>query len=650
MDSCPATTCCYSKIKSQSDCILYSILNTLVGTKNPHGVTMRKIISLLMVVLSPLAIADGETSYQVSFDNAVHHEARISATFTGIENQVLEVQMSRASPGRYAMHEFAKNVYNVSAVNSVGQPLAITRPNPYQWDIAGHDGEVTVTYTLFGDRADGTYSQIDRTHAHLNMPATFMWAKHHENRAIKIDFSPFNPNWKVATQLPKGDGKYSFTAPNLDYFFDSPTELSNHKVRSWQVTSNGRTQTIHLAVHHDGTDEDLNKFTEMAKNVVAEEVKVFGELPKFDYGEYTFIACYLPHVNGDGMEHRNSTILTNTSSLDEGEYKQLGTLAHEFFHAWNVERIRPKELEPFNFMNANMTPSLWLAEGFTSYYDKLMMKRAQEWDEAKFLKHLSTVVNQAYNMRGRLYFTPEGASQLATFTDAGTSIDRTNFKNIFFSYYYYGRAMGLALDLSIRAQFPGKSLDDFMRQMWLDFGRAQIPYSREDVVATLAKVTGDQRFADKFFAEHIYGQTTPDYQTLLASAGLMLEQKDNESAYVGNIYFNFDGKAAMVSNQILVDSPLYRAGIEHGDQIVKLGRRTIRSANLWDKALEQFKPGDTTTIEYIQRGETVKTQITFISDPAFTVKKFDEDNRTEAQQTFLDNWIGKEAPTNSGEE
>ncbi len=607
---------------------------------------MKKLLMLSGLLLSPLAFADGETTYQVSFDNAVHHEARISATFTGIENQVLEVQMSRSSPGRYAMHEFAKNVYSISAVNSVGQPLTVTRANPYQWHIANHDGEVTVSYTLFGDRADGTYSQIDRTHAHLNMPATFLWATGHQDRGINVEFRPFAPNWKVATQLPAADGKYRFTAPDLDYFLDSPVELSDHQVRSWQVTSGGRTQTINLAVHHDGTAEDLDKYTEMAKAVVAEQVKVFGELPKFDYGEYTFIACYLPHVSGDGMEHRNSTILTRKDSLDEGEYKHLGTLSHEFFHSWNVERIRPKELEPFNYIGANMTPSLWLAEGFTTYYTNLFIRRANEKDHSEYFDNLAAIVNQAYNMRGRLYKSPEGASQFATFTDAGTSIDPTNYSNIFFSYYTYGRAIGLALDLSIREQFPGKSLDDFMRQMWLDFGKSETPYSREDIKNTLVKVTGDQLFVDKFFAEHVYGQTKADYATLLAPAGLTLEAEDSDSAYLGKVSFDFDGKAAMVSNRILVNSPLYRAGIEKGDQIVKLGRRKIRSQKSWDKALEQFEPGDTATIEYIQRGQTVKKQIAFISDPTLKVVKLADDEITDAQQQFLVDWIGSDSEVN----
>lgn len=605
---------------------------------------MRLIIalSLALAAYCQTAQANGETHYQVSFDNAVHHEAQIAATFTGIENQVLEVQMSRASPGRYAMHEFIKNVYHVSAVNSVGQPLEITRPNPYQWHIEGHDGEVTLTYTLFGDRADGTYTQIDRTHAHLNMPATFAWATGHEERPIKVEFRPFDPRWKVATQLVKGVGKYSFTAPDLQYFLDSPTELSDHHIRSWEVESNGKTQTIKLAVHHDGLDEDLDKYMEKAKAVVTEQTNVFGELPTFDYGEYTFIACYLSHVSRDGMEHRNSTILTHPSSLDEAEYSQLGTLSHEFFHAWNVERIRPAELEPFKFIGANMTSNLWLAEGFTTYYGDLTLKRTHEWDEDKYLDKVASIVNQAYNVPGRQYFTPEGASQLATFTDAGVSKDRTNYSNIFFSYYIYGRAMGLALDLSIRAQFPGKSLDDYMRQLWIDFGQSETPYTREDARQTLAKVTGDQLFTDKFFTEHIYGQTKPDFTSLLAPAGLELIQEDDESAYLGKIYFNFKGEAAIVSNPILIGSPLYRAGVERGDRIIKLGRRTIRSEDLWNKALAQFEPGDETTIEYLQRGVTVTKKIAFISDPALKVSKLDEETITPAQQAFLENWLGKD--------
>ena len=190
---------------------MYTIFRIVSQIVKMKGIFMKKLFALSLLSLSTAVLAEGETLYQVSFENAVHQEARISATFTQVENQVLEVQMSRSSPGRYAMHEFIKNVYNVSAVNSVGQPLEVERVNPYQWHIEGHDGEVTLTYTLFGDRADGTYSQIDRTHAHLNMPATFAWATGHEDRAIEVEFTPFQPRWKVATQLVPTSDKYKLS-------------------------------------------------------------------------------------------------------------------------------------------------------------------------------------------------------------------------------------------------------------------------------------------------------------------------------------------------------------------------------------------------------------------------------------------------------
>ncbi|TWX47416.1 M61 family metallopeptidase [Colwellia hornerae] len=587
-----------------------------------------------------LPVKDNITHYKVSFENAVHHEAGISVTFPKIKSQILTVQMSRTSPGRYALHEFAKNVYNVSAVNSIGEPLAITRPNPYQWAIANHDGEVTVTYTLFGDRADGTYAQIDRTHAHLNIPATFMWALGHENRAIKVEFQPFSSTWNVATQLQKTQDKYTFTAPNLAYFMDSPIELSAHQVKSWTVRSRGKDYQINLAVHHKGIEEDLVEFARKAKAIVAEQVNVYGELPAFDYGEYTFIACYLPHVSRDGMEHRNSTILTNTQSLDEGNFSQISTLSHEFFHAWNVERIRPKALEPFDFSAANMTTNLWFAEGFTSYYDKLMIRRAQESTVDEYLKIITKTLNQVNQVPGRQFFTPEGASMLATFTDAGTSIDKTNFSNIFFSYYSYGSAMALALDLSIRQQFPGKSLDDFMRKMWTDFGKAEIPYTREDLRSTLGTLLNNDAFAKQFFEQYIYGQVKPDYASLLTHAGLKVISAHPGAAFLGQVKFKFSGEAAIIEKPIKIGSPLYQAGLERTDQIIKVGRRTIGSDSQWTSALEQFKPGESATIEYIQRGEKLSATITFVENPEVKVITLADEELSDSQKAFLLAWLG----------
>ena len=338
---------------------------------------MKHILTAFFLVASILATSQTHNTYSISFENAVHHEAFVEATFSNLESKVLELRMSRTSPGRYALHEFAKNVYGVKAVDSKGNILPVTRPNPYQWNVSNHDGTVKVTYILYANRGGGTYSQVDETHAHLNIPATFMYAPDYEQRPIKVNFNVREDlEWKVATQL-KNSGGNSYYAPDLHYFMDSPTEISNHSVRSFKVTENGKEKTIKFVLHHQGTEAELDQYFEGVRKVVLQEKAVFGEFPDFDYGEYTFLACYIPNASGDGMEHRNSTILTGTRSLANGGMQgNMGTVSHEFFHAWNVERIRPKSLEPFDYEEANMSGELWFAEGFTSYYTGLILVRA----------------------------------------------------------------------------------------------------------------------------------------------------------------------------------------------------------------------------------------------------------------------------------
>ena len=373
-------------------------------------------------------------AYDVSFPNAVHHEAQVTATFRGVPAGPLRVQMARSSPGRYAIHEFAKNVYAVSAKDGHGRPLALTRTDPYGWTVAGHDGTVVVTYTLFGDWGDGTYAQIDATHAHLNMPATFLWATGYDSKPIRVRFHAFDPKWRVATQLPAGKAEGTYWAPNFQYFMDSPTELSPFSLRQWPMTdATGKTYLIRLAVHHMGTEAEVDTYAAKTKRVIAQHYALFGRAPRYDYGTYTFIADYMPQIAGDGMEHRNSTIITQPRGLAEANYAQLNTLSHEFVHSWNVERLRPAELEPFDFTRANPTPSLWFAEGFTQYYGPLLIRRAGESSVDDFLRGLGGTLNGVVNGSGRRYGGPEEMSLRAPFVDAAKSIDRTN-PNIFISY------------------------------------------------------------------------------------------------------------------------------------------------------------------------------------------------------------------------
>ena len=588
--------------------------------------------------------AGAPVQYEVSFDNARHHEAQIVATYRGVPTGPLSLRMSRSSPGRYAIHEFAKNVYRVSATDGAGKALTVDRTEPYGWTVAGHDGTVKVTYTLYADRGDGTYSQIDATHAHLNMPATFLWAAGYDDKPIRVTFKPADASWKVATQLPAAtkDGEANtYWAPNLQYFLDSPTEISAFTLREWPVTDAGKTYTFRLALHHPGTEEDADKFADKLKKIVPEHIKVFGELPKFDHGTYTFIADYMPQITGDGMEHRNSTFISNPQSLFRANFAQLGTASHELFHAWNVERIRPAELEPFDFTKANPTPSLWLAEGFTQYYGPLLIRRAGQSTVDEYLKLLTGTLNGVVNGPGRTYGSPQEMSLRAPFVDAAAALDPVN-PNIFTSYYPYGAVIGLTLDLQMRGKPKPLTLDDYMRRLWKTHGVTEKPYTHADLRVALTETTGDAGFTDGFFKASIEGSHLPDFEPLLDQAGLKLRRKSAKKAWLGAQRVRVNGSEVILAEPPAPNTPLYAAGVETGDRILAIGRFEFANEADWTDALERLKPDEATTVRFVQRGVTREASLKVAADPSLEIVRYETANLkpSKAQLAFREAWLG----------
>lgn len=579
---------------------------------------MKKLLftTLLIFCFALLTKAQTYNEYELSFENAVHHEAHIKVMFSNLENKVLEVRMSRSSPGRYAVHEFAKNVYSVKATDSKGNELRITRPNPYQWNIGDHDGTVNFEYTLYANRAEGTYSGIDETHAHLNMPATLVWARGLDHRPIKVKFNVrTDRNWKVATQLkPLGDNV--FYAPNTYYLMDSPAEIADLFIRERKVGE----QTIRLALHKSGTtDKEVDRYFDELMGIVEQQKAVFGELPAYDYGNYTFLTCFMPNASGDGMEHRNSTYVVSGLATERPlGVTSMGTISHEFFHGWNVERIRPKSLEPFNFEDANMSGELWFAEGFTQYYTNLMRARSGSITSEQYIKGLGGSVGYVMNAPGRKYNNPIEMSYQAPFVDAATSIDPTNLSNIFISYYTYGSVIGLALDMSLRTMDNGKDLDGFMQHVWLTHGKPEIPYTVRDLQARLGEYAG-KSFADSFFNKYIYESEMPDYASLFKNMGVIFENsRANKPTLGANFRLHDEGYALMTSNAP-VGSPVYNAGIETEDKIISIDglpmdKSKIKELDMY-LLLNRYKPGDKIQIKYKKLwGEEKTVQVTLAED------------------------------------
>ncbi|MFY0593358.1 M61 family metallopeptidase [Roseivirga sp.] len=598
---------------------------------------MKKLKSIFLALLTLAAFSlQGQThnEYEISFDNRVHHETNIKVKFSNLENKVLEVRMSRSSPGRYAVHEFAKNVYAVKATDSKGNALIVTRSDPSQWNIAGHDGTVNFEYTLYANRAGGTYSGIDELHAHLNIPATFVWAKDlgHRPTRLKVNI-PDGSNWKVATQL-RNEGNNTFYAPDTYYFMDSPILMADLHMRERMIDG----QNIRLALNTPATDAEVDAYFEEVIKIVEQQKAVFGELPKFDFGAYTFLSNYMPNASGDGMEHRNSTFVVSGKPLDRPlGNTSMGTMSHEFFHAWNVERIRPASLEPFNFEDANMSGELWFAEGFTSYYTNLIRARSGNITKEQYINGLGGAVNYVINAPGRKYFNPIEMSYRAPFVDAAASIDPDNNANIFISYYTYGSVLGLALDMSLRSMDNGKNLDDYMKHVWNTQGKKEIPYSVRDLQSRLAEYAGEA-FANEFFSNYIFKSDMPDYEGLFQKMGVTF-QHTNPEAPTLSAFIRINNGIGRLAGNAIIGSPLYQAGIEREDKLISINGKLLADVKNANETISDLKPGDQVSVEIDRWGKKMTKMVTLAANSSMRTG-WDQNADAEAQKRRED-WLKK---------
>jgi predicted metalloprotease with PDZ domain len=497
-----------------------------------HTAGLRAILGLVLALLPGLAFGQS-LSYRLSFDERARESMTVELTIDGVSGPFLDLRMSRSSPGRYGPHDFASRVSDVEISSLDGKVSSARRTGAGIWRVEQPGTAIRVRYRVTGNRIDGTYFAIDDSHAHINIPATLMWARGLEQAPVTVRFDlPADSSWRIATQLFPGADERTFTAPNLQYLMDSPTEVSAFSLRTFTAGSAADTATFRLAVHHDGTETDVDTLLAGVERIVREARGVFGEFPRFDGGTYTFIADYLPRASDDGMEHRNSTILTSSTPLRADMTSALGTVSHEFFHAWNVERIRPRSLEPFDLTRVNPSNELWLAEGFTQYYGSLLLARAGLLPEAEFAGEMSRLVGRVLSSQARAARSLEQMSALGAVVDSPTAVVPFNVSEVFLSYYTWGGAVALALDLSLRERTEDRvTLDDFMRLLWERFGRpggapgvVDRPYSADDLRTALADVSGDRRFADDFFSRYIQGRETADYERLLARVGLVLRR------------------------------------------------------------------------------------------------------------------------------
>jgi predicted metalloprotease with PDZ domain len=453
--------------------------------------------------------------------------------------EYVDFQMPRWSPGRYAVFDFAKNVQEFRVAELAppnascpafhdGQLADLVRLDTQTWRVyLCGSPDVVVSYKVFGDDLSGTFSQLDERHANFNGGSVFVYVVGHKQDPTSLRIEAPG-GWKVVNGYTTRDDQRQFQFPNYDVLIDAPTEAApDFTVQKFEVGGKTYRVVVHSLGPEGGNRDELVRSVE---KIVRAEVATMGP-PEFE--QYTFIFHFAPNERrGDGMEHLNSTQIVETGALaDPGMLDAaIGTAAHEFFHNWNVKRLRPVGLGPWDFTKPVVTRGLWIAEGFTNYYGKLSEERAGVWTSERLLNSYSRTITGVENAPGNKLTSAVESSILAPFLDRASNDQRTNLQNTSTDYYAKGETLALVLDLLIRGRSHGRaSLDDVMRRAYEEFylkspndsyylkGRA---YTVEDFQRVASEVAGSD--LSDFFRLHAYGVAPPPYEEALGYVGLRL--------------------------------------------------------------------------------------------------------------------------------
>ena len=500
-----------------------------------------------------------EISYTVLMSKPWTHLLEVEMTVKWAQMpEKTELKLPVWTPGSYLIREYARHVQDFGVKGKGGSSLAWQKINKNTWQVDSKGvKEIAVTYRVYSNELTVRTNELNDEHGFWNNAATLMFVKDQLKSPSIITVKPFG-DWRVATGLPKVDGATNtFRAENFDVLYDSPFEVSNFKEIAFDVEGKP-----HRMIFSGEGNYDMKRCAADAAKIVEEAYKIFGELP---YNDYTFIVNLR---GGGGLEHLNSTALqyNRFGFKPEARYKGfLGLVAHEYFHAFNVKRIRPDALGPFDYENENYTKLLWVAEGGTEYYSGLLLLRAGLITDKEFLSGKATTIRQLQERPGRFETSLEEAS-----FDAWIKFYRPdeNAVNNQISYYDKGEIVNMMLDITIRAASNGaKSEDDVLRYLFTEFFKKGKNYTPEDFQKTAEMMAG--RSLDDFFSKYVRGTADIGYDTIVQAIGLQLAAKDNAGkAYLGADTVEDNGRLNIRS--IPAGTPAYEYGLNVGDQIVAL--------------------------------------------------------------------------------
>lgn len=590
-----------------------------------------------VVPVGGLPTAVPTLAYQVALPEPTSHLFEVTLRVSGWGQAgmptLLDLKMPVWTPGSYLVREYARHLqgFSVWASDRPSEPLPWRKLSKNHWQIdpQGHSS-ITVRYRIYANELTVRTNHLDSTHGYFNGAALFFYIPNYDRSPIQVTIVPPYPDWRVSTALPAVSGvENTFVAQDFDTLVDSPVEIGRHQLYSFEVLG----KPHQLAIWGEGNLRSEQVIPDIQK-IIQVEAELFDGLP---YDRYLFL-LHLSSQGFGGLEHKDSCslIYSRFGFRNRDKYNRFMQLvAHEFFHLWNVKRIRPKALEQFDYEQENYTPSLWFSEGTTSYYDLVIPLRSGIYNVGAYLNNLSQEITRFLTTPGRKV-QPLSESSF----DAWIKLYRpdANSPNSQMSYYLKGEMVSLLLDLLIRDRYQNqRSLDDVMRQMWQQFGQPEIGFTASNLKQVIETIAGTD--LTDFFARYLDSTEELPFDHYLAPFGLRLQPGGQEEGvpYLGMNLKQEQGQT--IVKFVESGSPAQLAGLDAGDELLAINGVRVNADQLNDRLLD-YSPGSTLQLTAFHQDQLQTYSVT-LADPRPTRYQIVTVDRPSTQQEqAFQGWLG----------
>lgn len=570
-------------------------------------------------------------TYTIAMPRPHTHLFHVTLEVDGLADSYVDLVLPSWTPGSYMIREYARHVQGFAAGSEAGA-LPWRKSAKDTWRVeTGGAARITASYQVYANDLTVRTSHLDGTHGYFNGASVFMYVSGREAEPLRLRVEP-PLGWQVTTGLTSAGPPHEFLAADFDELVDSPVECGTHRLLSFDVDG-----IIHQIAIWGHGNEDEGRLVADTRRIVEVQRDFFGGLP---YPHYSFI-LHLTDGRGGGLEHRNSVTnqLDRWSFRPERSYERyLALTSHELFHVWNVKRLRPAPLGPFDYRRENYTRMLWLVEGGTSYYDALLLVRAGLMQPRRYLERLAEAIVSLQSQPGRLLQSLEQSS-----FDAWIKLYRPdeNSANASISYYLKGSLVCLLLDMEIRARTAGThSLDELLRRLYAAYPLSG-PGIPEDgaLLAAVEELAGahDGAFRD-FFARYVSGVAELDYARALAVVGLELRWgRRAPRAWLG-LSFKRQGERTLVST-VRADGPAYGAGVYAEDELLALDGWRVNEERL-NARLAERAPGETVRLALFRGDALVEVPLTLGEAPPDRLELVTLGAPSAAQRQAYCSWLG----------